>query len=77
MGFFVKKTEPKEIKIPQRIRNLDRVSLLQWFDNSIMSLGASFDKWRYHDGPIGEVDDALIALNNIWEELQGRVDAHN
>jgi hypothetical protein len=40
-----------------------------------MGLGASFDRWRYHGGPDGEVTDALKALEDIWEELQQRVDA--
>ena len=74
MGFFVKKTEPKEIKIPQRIRNLDRASLLQWFDTSIMNLGASYDQWRYHGAEPSDVDTSLTALTAIWAELQQRVD---
>jgi hypothetical protein len=48
---------------------------LQWFDTSVMMLGASFDRWRYHDGPDSEVGDAIEAINDLWQELQNRVDA--
>jgi hypothetical protein len=40
-----------------------------------MGLGASFDRWRYHGGPEGEVTEFIKALDDIWEELQRRVDA--
>jgi hypothetical protein len=76
MGFFKKEEEQiSRREVPRRVQNLDRASLLQWFDTTIMGLGASFDRWRYHGGPDGEVTDALKALEDIWEELQQRVDA--
>jgi hypothetical protein len=76
MGFFKKEEEQTARReVPKRVQNLDRASLLQWFDTTIMGLGASFDRWRYHGGPDGEVTDALKALEDIWEELQQRVDA--
>lgn len=68
-----KKTEEKK-HVPARIKNLDRASLLTWFDNGVMSLGAGFDRWRFHGGKSLEVDEALEALNLIWCELQERVD---
>ena len=74
MGFF-KKEEPAKREVPKRLQNLDRASLLQWFDTSVMMLGSSFDRWRYHDGPDGEVSDAIEALSDLWQELQSRVDA--
>ena len=74
MGFF-KKEEPSKRQVPKRLQNLDRASLLQWFDTSVMMLGSSFDRWRYHDGPDGEVSDAIEALSDLWQELQNRVDA--
>jgi hypothetical protein len=76
MGFF-KKEEEQTIRrdVPKRVQNLDRASLLQWFDTTIMGLGASFDRWRYHGGPEGEVTEFIKALDDIWEELQRRVDA--
>jgi hypothetical protein len=76
MGFFKKEEEQTARReVPKRVQNLERASLLQWFDTTIMGLGASFDRWRYHDGPDGEVTEFLKALQDIWEELQRRVDA--
>lgn len=74
MAFFKKEEKKEEINIPKRIKNLDRPSLLQWFDTSIMNLGASFDRWRFHGGPEAEVTEAIEALSAIWAELQQRVD---
>lgn len=53
---------------------MDKSSLLTWFDTSIMGLGGSFDKWRFHGGTPDQVTEALTSLNIIWEELQQRVD---
>ena len=76
MGFFKKEEEQTARReVPKRVQNLERTSLLQWFDTTIMGLGSSFDRWRYHGGPDGEVTEALKALEDIWEELQRRVDA--
>ena len=76
MGFFKKEEEQTARReVPKRVQNLERASLLQWFDTTIMGLGSSFDRWRYHDGPDGEVTEFLKALQDIWEELQRRVDA--
>jgi hypothetical protein len=72
MAIFKKEVEKKHI--PARIKNLDRSSLLTWFDNGIMSLGAGFDKWRFHGAKPVEVEEALEALTLIWYELQQRVD---
>jgi hypothetical protein len=74
MVFFKKEEKKEETIIPKRIKNLDRSSLLQWFDTSIMNLGASFDQWRYHGAPESEVTESLDALVAIWTELQQRVD---
>lgn len=74
MAFFKKVVEKEEVVIPKRIKNLDRSSLLQWFDTSIMNLGASYDQWRYHGAEPSDVDTSLTALTAIWAELQQRVD---
>jgi hypothetical protein len=74
MAFFKKEEKKEETIIPKRIMNLDRPSLIQWFDTSIMNLGASFDQWRYHGAPESEVTESLDALVAIWTELQQRVD---
>jgi len=56
----------------QRASRLDTASLNTWMDNTIMSLGASFDAWRYKDAPMSEVRDCVDALQVIWTELEKR-----
>lgn len=56
----------------QRASRLDTASLNTWMDNTIMSLGASFDAWRYKDAPSSEVSDCVEALQVIWTELERR-----
>lgn len=56
----------------QRASRLDTPSLKTWMDNTIMSLGASFDAWRYKDAPASEVRDCVEALQVIWNELESR-----
>lgn len=77
MRLFTKRETSETVAVPKRVQNLDRPSLLQWFDTSIMNLGASFDQWRFHGGPANEVDNALNALTVVWQELQTRVDGNN
>ena len=55
-----------------RASRLDTPSLKTWMDNTIMSLGASFDAWRYKDAPSSEVRDCVEALQVIWNELERR-----
>lgn len=74
MKLFRKEEVKNTVEIPSRVKNMDKSSLLTWFDTSIMGLGGSFDKWRFHGGEPEQVTEALTALNVIWEELQQRVD---
>lgn len=74
MKIFRKEDIKSAIQIPSRVKNMDKSSLLTWFDTSIMGLGGSFDKWRFHGGTPDQVTEALTSLNIIWEELQQRVD---
>jgi len=55
-----------------RISRMETESLKTWFDNTFMGLGASFDRWRYHGGPDGEVSEHMHILNELWKELQER-----
>ena len=55
-----------------RISRMESESLRTWFDSTLMGLGASFDRWRYHGEPDGEVSEHLHILNEIWKELQQR-----
>jgi len=75
MKLFKKEEAKKEPAVRiDRLKNLDRSSLLTWFDNSIMGLGATFDGWRYHGHGPTAVEEHLTALSAIWAELQSRVD---
>jgi hypothetical protein len=76
LGIF-KKEEKTHDKLPpskaqQRASKLDNSALYGWMDNSIMSLGASFDAWRFKDAPASEVNDCIEALQTIWKELESR-----
>ena len=37
-------------KADSRVAKMETSALSGWMDNSIMSLGQTFDAWRYHDG---------------------------
>lgn len=76
MKLFMKKRVEEEFSkegsgIP-RIKNLSEPELMAWFNSSLMSLGVSFDSWRYRDGSITEVSDTLNALGEIWKEIKYR-----
>ena len=72
MKLFRKAQEQEEIVTLPRIQKADTATLLSWFDNTIMGLGSSFDRWRYHDGPIEEVDQHLDALVQMFTVLKSR-----
>jgi len=59
-------------KADSRVAKMDTSALTGWMDNSIMSLGQSFDAWRFHDGTKEDVSEVLTALNSIWSELEQR-----
>ena len=64
--------EKERTRAQVRAERLDTASLYTWMDNSIMSLGASFDSWRYKDAPSSEVASCLEALAVVWSELEKR-----
>lgn len=55
-----------------RLANTEYQTLLSWFDNTLMGLGASFDQWRYHDAPIEEVAQHVDALQALLMEIRER-----
>jgi len=61
-------------KVQQRAALLDAQSLRVWLDTTIMGLGASFDKWRYHNGPSEAVTEHIQAIDALWAELEKRAD---
>lgn len=55
-----------------RVKNLSEPELMSWFNSTLMSLGVSFDNWRYREGSTTEVSDSLNALSEIWKEIKHR-----
>lgn len=77
MKFFTRKPLEAEKNVDRmaRLMRAEYSTLLSWFDNTIMGLGSSFDRWRYHDGPVEEVTQHLDALNAIMVEIKHRKQA--
>ena len=74
MRLFMRKEElsPTSEKRLARLASAEYPTLLSWFDNTIMGLGASFDQWRYHDAPIDEVTQHVDALQALLVEIRQR-----
>lgn len=75
MKLFAKKAPHEETRTPERIARISRAdtpTLLSWFDNTIMGLGSSFDRWRYHGDPIEEVVQHVDALAALMDEIKER-----
>ena len=72
MKFFTRRPEEETTPTIPRIQRADTPTLLSWFDNTIMGLGASFDRWRYHNDTIEEVEQHLDALNQMFAVLKSR-----
>ena len=66
-----KRQEPKK-ELHPRVKKLDNVSLMSWMDSTLMSVGKSYDDWRFKDYPIEDVSNALDVLNDLWEEISSR-----
>jgi hypothetical protein len=67
------KTEMQKKTVPARLQKMDTPSLYNWMESTIMGLGASFDKFRYHDKGKEELVEHIEALNAVWQELENRV----
>lgn len=77
MRLFVKNEENTKKAKPEqigRIVRMDTPSLLNWMDVTIMGLGESYDKWRYHKLPAEDVSQHLNVINAIWDEILSRKD---
>lgn len=65
------KAKPEQIG---RIVRMDTPSLLNWMDTTIIGLGETYDKWRYHKLPAEEVSQHVNVINAIWDEVLSRKD---
>ena len=61
-------------KVAKRLKKMDTASVMAWWDTCHMSLGSTFDRWRYHNGPWEEVQESVDALVEIWSEIRTRTD---
>ena len=60
-------------KLPStRVSRMELASLLNWYETTIMDLGAEFDKYRYHGKDFETVDELFEILTNIHIELGQR-----
>ena len=60
-------------KLPStRITRMDLPSLLNWYETTLMDVGAAFDKYRYHGAEYSTVDELFEILNNLHIELGQR-----
>jgi len=60
-------------KLPStRVTRMDLPSLLNWYETTVMDLGATFDKYRYHGAEYSTVDEVFEILTNIHTELSQR-----
>lgn len=60
-------------KLPStRITRMDLPSLLNWYETTLMDLGATFDKYRYHGAEYSTVNEVFEILTDIHTELSQR-----
>jgi hypothetical protein len=59
-------------KADSRVAKMETSALTGWMDTTLMGLGASYDNWRYRNGPKQEVSESLTIIASIWDELERR-----
>lgn len=60
-----------------RIMKMDKPSLLNWFDTTLMELGGVFDKYRFHDQDFEQVSELVMIILDLHDELEHRENARN
>jgi len=58
--------------IPARITRLDKTSLLDWYNTTIMELGAAFDRYRHHGKDFAQLEELVEIFNNLHKEIASR-----
>jgi hypothetical protein len=56
-----------------RIGKMDKPALLNWLDTSLMELGGSLDKYRFHNGDFAEVTELINIVNELHTALCERI----
>ena len=67
--FWSKETRAKA---DNRVAKMETSALTGWMETTLMTLGMTYDNWRFRNGPKQEVSDTITVLNSIWEELERR-----
>ncbi len=58
--------------VPTRISRMDTANLNNWFNTTIMDVGSTFDKYRYHNSEFTEVAELVELLIQISSEIESR-----
>jgi hypothetical protein len=58
--------------IVRRVQRIDGSLLPEYLINTIMGLGYVVDQWRFHDGPMDEVQQGIDSLIALWSEIELR-----
>jgi hypothetical protein len=72
VAFFKKNPKDTNGSNIKRVARMTTPSLYEYADVLLMQCGAAFDQFRYHDGPVQEVDACISALSEVWAELRAR-----
>jgi hypothetical protein len=70
--FFKKEQKASPASKIARLSKMTTPEIISWMDVTIISLGQSFDSWRYKDGTKEEVSTCLNTLKAMWDELDER-----
>jgi hypothetical protein len=57
---------------PERVQKLAQEELILWFDTTLLTLHAAFDKWRFHGAPMEEWSTNLESLMMLHDEIKRR-----
>ena len=66
------KKEIDNKQVPSRYQKMTTPELLLLMENMLMTLGPTFDDWRFKSGPALEVTACLGIMDVLWLELQNR-----
>jgi len=72
LTWSVWKKQKDSISIPSRITRLDKAALLDWYNTTIMELGAAFDRYRYHGKDFAQLEELVEIFNSLHREIVAR-----
>lgn len=74
VSFWRRRTAPSasQGKVAALAAKMPTSELWNWASAAVNATGASFDQWRFHDGPPEEVELCLSTLGVLFAELRAR-----